>query len=300
VDIEQRSNPDGYFNFGNSKQKVKVKSDTICYIPYVKAYRIRGNLKIKIASISSGKLTKLANIRVTATDRGGKAYFALTDRTGHFILPVAGKDEYIISINNPYGRRVKVINQNSKVDFIDVEEEHVSFEFIEQKRRVNMKKAKSFSSQILKKNAKNDRIKDLPKVKKEYTHNDPPKKDVKIVKKESREIKKLNSNEKIAKFIPLNKPLKAKDSLSGMDYWIYSRIVDEGIKKESYRVVGCFKYHKNAEGQANKLKENGIDALFFLNEKYNMYYVYIRKTIILLKGEEAKLVSDKGIEEVVN
>ena len=59
-----------------------------------------------------------------------------------------------------------LFNNNTSVDFSENEVEEVNFEFVEKRRQMNMKKAKSNSSSRQKKN-----IKDSPKVKKELVQN---------------------------------------------------------------------------------------------------------------------------------
>ncbi|WP_372642556.1 hypothetical protein [Ancylomarina sp.] len=143
LDIQRMVNVDGYFNFKSSKQNIQLKNDTICYIPFVKAYRIFGKLELKKAGIGSKKINKIKGIRVSAVDSKGREYSSLTDRTGQFMLPVAGKDTYDVSINNPYGRLIKVNGNNTKVNFANNDKEEVNFQFLEKRRRVKMKKASS-------------------------------------------------------------------------------------------------------------------------------------------------------------
>jgi len=143
LDIQRMLNVDGYFNFKSSKHNIQLKSDTICYIPFVKAYRIYGKLELKKAGIGSKKINKIKGIRVSAVDSKGREYSSLTDRTGQFMLPVAGKDTYAVSINNPYGRLIKVSGNNTKVNFANNDKEEVNFQFVEKRRRVKMKKASS-------------------------------------------------------------------------------------------------------------------------------------------------------------
>jgi len=143
LDIQRMLNVDGYFNFKSSKHNIQLKQDTICYIPFVKAYRIFGKLELKKAGISSKKINKIKGIRVSAVDSKGREYSSLTDRTGQFMLPVAGKDTYAVRINNPYGRLIKVSGNNTKVNFANNDKEEVNFQFVEKRRRVKMKKASS-------------------------------------------------------------------------------------------------------------------------------------------------------------
>lgn len=146
LDIQRMVNVDGYFNFKNSKHNIQLKSDTICYIPFVKAYRIFGKLELKKAGIGSKKIKTIKGIRVMATDSKGQKYSSLTDRAGNFLLPVAGKDIYTVSINNPYGRLIKVSHNHVKVNFAQHDKEEVNFQFVEKRRRVKMKKASTSST----------------------------------------------------------------------------------------------------------------------------------------------------------
>jgi hypothetical protein len=156
--FKRLNNTDGYFNFGESKKEMHLAKDTICYVPFVKAYRIFGSLTLRKPNVSSGKVNSVKNIRVTAIDKAGKQYSALTDQFGNFQLPVAGKDEYIVSIHNPYGSRINVLGNQTMVNFTDNDAEKVDFIFVEKKRRVNMKKVSSANNTTKNTQVRNSKV----------------------------------------------------------------------------------------------------------------------------------------------
>lgn len=264
LDVNQLASTDGYFNFEGSKLNIKLDKDTTCYIPYIKAYKIEGELVLKKSRISSKKVGQVSKIKVTATDSQGKSFSCLTSRSGYYQLPVAGKDTYVVSIHNPYGRRIKVKNNNTSVDFSENEVEEVNFEFVEKRRQVNMKKAKSSS------NRKKNSLSRLPKANKKTDKNKAVKVD---------EETKLVKPAVVKKSAVVEKTIHAKDSLTNIDYWIYTKPIKDENKKEQYWVVGGFRNEENAVKRKDILVNIGVDTSIIYNEEYGLYYVFIKKVI---------------------
>lgn len=283
MDISRMVNEDGYFNFNNSRQRVRVNHDTVCYIPFVKAYSISGNLKLSLASISSGKINSAKNIRVTATDSKGQPYSALTDMAGHYVLPVAGKEIYTVSINNPYGGNVEVKNNDCKVEFAEKEVAVVDFEFIETARKIRMKS--TTGTTVIKESGKNEKVNYQAKTEVAKLAN--PLSDPAIVNN-SREsvftnkVQKKSSHDNV-KSLSENNGSRADSTRIKKnvkpDYWIYNRISPDGKDRKNYWVVGVFRNMENTKQQLQLLKLRNIYASWIFIEENKLYYVYIKELI---------------------
>lgn len=288
MDISRMVNEDGYFNFNSSKQLVRLKKDTVCYIPFVKAYMISGNLMIKLATITSGKITSAKNIKITATDSRGQQYSALTDMSGHYILPVAGKEIYTVSINNPYGANVEVKDNDTKVEFTEKDEAVVNFEFVEKARKVRMKSASGSASLQEKENRGNASQTEQEKVLSERNASLVPTEASKQmpsvtkeeVQKKSPQISENTSSE--------NNVSEEENFRKGKNdnpiYWIYKRISPDGKTSRSYWVVSVFRSMENTNKELRQLEQKNVSAKWMYNEVNKLYYVYIK--------EASKLVSE--------
>ena len=280
MNISRIVNEDGYFNFSNSKQKVNLRKDTVCFIPFVKAYTIRGSLTITLANITSGKINSAKNIKITATDSKGQQFSALTDVSGHYMLPVAGKELYTISINNPYGTNVEVINNNSKVEFNDKDNAVVNFEFIERARKIRMKSASSTAKQnLLNVEKQENRVKNIPELKETPIHKSLEKYKDEFPLAIADQPKVLNPSEKIATKNTRSQGEELMgESKNENKCWIYNRISADGKIKKSYWIIGAFKSYVNAYQQIEKLKASNVDAKWIKNETNNMFYIYIKES----------------------
>eukprot|EP01029_Cantina_marsupialis_P015064 TRINITY_DN32_c1_g3_i1.p1 TRINITY_DN32_c1_g3~~TRINITY_DN32_c1_g3_i1.p1 ORF type:complete len:1170 (+),score=112.81 TRINITY_DN32_c1_g3_i1:8588-12097(+) len=281
VEVNQLADTKGYFNFEGNKMQVKLDKDTTFYIPYIKAYKIEGKLTLKKATVSSNKVGQISKIKVTAKDSRGKTYSCLTNSSGAYQLPVAGKDKYIVSIHNPYGSRIKVNNNNTSVDFSENEVETVDFQFIEKRRRVNMKKSS-------KTRGKSSKTKEgRSKIHKSGVKNT-------IAKKTNH--KKLNTKTAVAKKIEKNnqakptsnnatgsiskqKPIEIKGNSPELSSWPYQHYNKEKKVLEDYLVYGAFEFKSNAESYAAELKARKIPAILLFIEKKNLFYVCTYKHI---------------------
>jgi hypothetical protein len=285
MDISRMINDDGYFNFSDSKKVLKLKKDTVCYIPFVKAYMISGNLKLTLANISSGKINSSKNIKVTATDSKGQQYTALTDMSGHYVLPVAGKEIYMVSINNPYGANVEVKTTKPRVEFIEKDYASVDFEFIEIARKVRMKSAIAiFENKEIEKFKKvNKPVSD--QLNQDEKENTGQASSGKINDKEfnleeighAKQPSEVNPMENLSK-----KDTIRNDKTQELESWIYSRISPDGKTKINYSVVGVFRNLENANKEIEKLKQKNIGAKWIYSDATKLYYVYVKETTVVV------------------
>jgi len=267
--VNQLASTEGYFNFSGNKMQIKLDKDTTCFIPYIKAYKIQGKLALKKTSISSAKVGQVSNIKVSATDTHGNTFSCLTNRSGYYQLPVAGKDNYVVSIHNPYGSRIKVNNNLAKVDFSDKESETVNFEFVEKRRRVNMKRAHKRTA-----NKKYSSINpNKAKTALNKNRNTTTKKTKRAVSKNAKPTKPAKPK------IINNKQKRAKLQAPRNDlfYWTFHYFNSKLQKTEDYSVYGAFVYLSNANNFASELRTKQIPAILLFNEKKKLYYVCIHK-----------------------
>lgn len=281
VDISRMVNEDGYFNFNNSRQSLKINRDTVCYIPFVKAYMISGNLKLSLANISSGKISSAKNIKVTATDSKGQQYSALTDMSGHYVLPVAGKEIYTVSINNPYGANVEVKNNDTKVEFAGKDDVLVDFEFIEKARKVRMKSAPAIFE-----NKEIEKFKKVNKQVSDQLHQDEKANTETSLSgnliEEEFNNKKIVEAKQHSSGAGDGENLSKKDTIKNgkidePESWIYSRISQDGKTKINYSVVGVFRNLENTNKEMEHLKQKNIAAKWIFSESTKLYYVYINE-----------------------
>ena len=137
IEVESFANTEGYFNMKGENIRIKLSKDLICFVPFMKAYKIEGTLNLEKARFSEDSKVKSAeNIRIIVTDSKKNEYYGLTDHMGDFNISVPGNDTYIIRVNNPFGRSVTVKNNNQKRVFDKEEVVRVNFSFVEKQRRI--------------------------------------------------------------------------------------------------------------------------------------------------------------------
>ena len=108
----------------------------IVYIPFKKANRIYGKLTFTKAKLTTKKFS-MENIRVTAISATGETYHVLTDANGRFNIPVQNSEYYRVSVNNPFGKKIKLKQQTFKVNFSEKSDVKVEFKFKQKRRKVN-------------------------------------------------------------------------------------------------------------------------------------------------------------------
>lgn len=127
-----------YIEAGEGDQEIEVRENMIVYIPFKKANRIHGKLMFSKAKLTTNQYS-MENIRVTAISASGKTYHVLTDANGRFNIPVQDSKFYRVSVNNPFGNKVKVKQQTFKVNFSKSSNVKLTFEFKQRRRKVNFK-----------------------------------------------------------------------------------------------------------------------------------------------------------------
>ncbi len=80
-----------------------------------------------------------ASLKVTATDSMGNVHSALTDSDGEFLLFAPQAGLYTVRINNVFGEKFRLRQEQFVVDFNGLKEFKVTFVFEEKKRKINFK-----------------------------------------------------------------------------------------------------------------------------------------------------------------
>ncbi|MEA3446313.1 MAG: hypothetical protein U9R19_16460, partial [Bacteroidota bacterium] len=88
VNITSSKNLYGYFNFKGNEHVFQLDEEKTVNIPYEKAGKIYGQLKIKRDAFSDMGLVSAEDIRIVAVSSEGKEFTSLTGRNGQFILYV--------------------------------------------------------------------------------------------------------------------------------------------------------------------------------------------------------------------
>ncbi len=127
----------GYYNFNHTNNQIIVLDDTEIQIGFARAAAIHGSIELMRTQFSSMGGVDIANIRISATAENGRTYAGLTDRNGNFTIYVPMNNSYAVSMNNIFGSKFKIKNNNVMVNFIDKAKVNVEFEVSENKRKIN-------------------------------------------------------------------------------------------------------------------------------------------------------------------
>lgn len=143
--------PNGeWFDAGD--QDYKVDSKKTLYIPLTRGVRIKGSVLIERDKYSTHEIeVDLSRIRITAIDSSGKSYSVLTGVKGEFVINLPA-GQYILSINeSALGDNFTFIQNKIELDLSkNVENFSITFNAIERKRKIEIKKFDKKSLEIIK------------------------------------------------------------------------------------------------------------------------------------------------------
>jgi hypothetical protein len=129
-----------WFDANNGDYQIDKKG-TI-YIALTKGVRLTGSLLVQTDKYSNQDVSmEVGRIRVTAIDSSGKAYSALTDKAGNFMMYVP-TGIYTITINeSALGSNYVLLQNKVEVDLTYFTENFsITFNAVEKKRKMNIKK----------------------------------------------------------------------------------------------------------------------------------------------------------------
>ena len=130
----------GYFNFGESEMTIDLVADQTIETGFSKAGKIYGAIILNRSQFSSLGNVDLANIRITAINSVGKSYSTLTDRFGNYTIYIPENQKYTVSINNLFGDKFEIKQDNSIIDLSEKVSHAYNFEISEKKRKINFSK----------------------------------------------------------------------------------------------------------------------------------------------------------------
>lgn len=130
----------GYFNFGKSEMTIDLVADQTIETGFSKAGKIYGAIILNRSQFSSLGNVDLANIRITAINSLGKSYSTLTDRFGNYTIYIPENQKYTVSINNLFGDKFEIKQDNSIIDLSEKDSHGYNFEISEKKRKINFSK----------------------------------------------------------------------------------------------------------------------------------------------------------------
>lgn len=241
--INPLSETSEYFYVNRSIESVEIINNMVYKIPFQKARKITGQIKVKrrkfISKDEEG--IDLKNIRVTAYNQDGHSYSAFTDEQGRFILFAPGGLTYYLRIENVFGKNFRILQNDIMVKLSDEVLPPVIFNVAESNRRVNIKKSKP--------------------------------KDDQPAKKKIQKIKVL-SGEVYEQAGKLERP--DADACPEFDIDGSAQTDHEMIVGKYYVVLGREKERMQALQILGIYREMGVDAYIGLNDYTGEYFVFTR------------------------
>ena len=130
----------GYFNFEENETTIELFSNQTLEKGFSKAGKIYGSIVLNRSQFSSFGGLDVSNIRITATNSLGRTYSTLTDRFGNYTIYIPQNQEYTLSINNVFGDKFELKQNNVVIDLRDNNKYEFNFEVNEKKRKINFSK----------------------------------------------------------------------------------------------------------------------------------------------------------------
>ena len=138
--------------FDAGVQDYTVDSKKTLYIPLTRGVRIKGSVLIERDKYSTQEIeVDLSRIRITAIDSSGKSYSVLTGAKGDFVINLPA-GQYVLSINeSAIGDNFTFIQNKIELDLSkNIENFSITFNAIERKRKIEIKKFDKKSLEIIK------------------------------------------------------------------------------------------------------------------------------------------------------
>ncbi|HCN83745.1 MAG TPA: hypothetical protein DIT07_08995 [Sphingobacteriaceae bacterium] len=139
IDLSQINNVKGWVARDGFKQNIDVKSNETVYIPFKESKYLSGRLNVVRDEYSKGSFNP-GNIRITAINSKGEAFYTLTNAKGEFFLNLPA-ETYVIQINtNVFSDNFRVLQETFNADLIQKSDENIVFEIRESKRQINIQR----------------------------------------------------------------------------------------------------------------------------------------------------------------
>jgi len=126
-----------FLKYGN-EQDVILNANQTVYVPLTESYKIRGSINIDRDPNSDAGRIDISEIRVSAVSDEGNTYFGLSDEFGNYIVNVPPGKTYSLTINNVLGDSFTIEKDEYIIEMFDVNTVNIDFNFIEQRRGIQM------------------------------------------------------------------------------------------------------------------------------------------------------------------
>ena len=127
------------YNTNGNQQHLTMYDDNTLLVPYGEGYKVKGKIVLERDPNSSKGNINLQGVRVKAVSTTGEIFTTLTDKNGYYSLSVPHSGHYKVSVNNIFGNQFYINNNQMVIQFDGFKIFNLDFEFIEGKRKVNIK-----------------------------------------------------------------------------------------------------------------------------------------------------------------
>lgn len=142
LDVDPLGNMQEYFYVSKEHEYVELIKNTTYFIPFQKANKIVGRINIEKTKYSGEKPLDLENIKVTAYNQAGNSFSSFTLKDGSFTLYAPGDTTYYIRLNDVFGKKYRIVENDILKKVPDPNDVPVVFNVIEKTRKINFKQAK--------------------------------------------------------------------------------------------------------------------------------------------------------------
>jgi len=146
VGVEPLGNMQEYFYVSEEHEYVELIKNTTYFIPFQKANKIVGRIEVDKTKYSGETPLNLENIKVTAYNQAGNSYSSFTVKDGSFTLFAPGDTIYYIRLNNIFGGKYRILQNDIPKKVPDPGNTPVVFNIVEKIRKINFKQAKPAKS----------------------------------------------------------------------------------------------------------------------------------------------------------
>lgn len=146
VGVEPLGNMQEYFYVSEEHEYVELIKNTTYFIPFQKANKIVGRIEVDKTKYSGETPLNLENIKVTAYNQAGNSYSSFTVKDGSFTLFAPGDTIYYIRLNNIFGGKYRILQNDIPKKVPDPGNTPVVFNIVEKTRKINFKQAKPAKS----------------------------------------------------------------------------------------------------------------------------------------------------------
>lgn len=143
IEVDPLGNMQEYFYVSKEHEYVELLKNTTYFIPFQKANKIVGKIEVEKTKFSGEKPLDLENIKVTAYNKSGNSFSSFTRKDGSFTIYAPGDTTYFIRLNNVFGNKYRIIENDIFKKVPDPNDIPVVFNVVEKTRKINFKKVET-------------------------------------------------------------------------------------------------------------------------------------------------------------